>query len=168
MTDNSVGAARPDLWAGGAFVTLGGAFALGALQYDIGTAFRMGPGYVPLTLGCLLAGLGAIVLAQGGLLALGRRAVDQESPEPAERPGPVPWRRGALLVAAVVAFGLTVDKLGIGLATFVTTFLAALSGHRNTPLRALVLAAGLTVLCLVVFVGVLQLRLPLLGTWFGG
>jgi len=34
--------------------------------------------------------------------------------------------------------------------------------------RALVTAAGLTVLCLLVFVSLLQLRLPLLGTWLGG
>ena len=68
----------------------------------------------------------------------------------------------------MVFFGLTVDGLGIAVATFATTFLAALAGHRNTPLKALVIAAGLTVLCLLIFVAGLQLSLPLLGAWLGG
>lgn len=175
MTDTGTGtdtgarrAARADICAGGAFVALGGGFAIGALQYDVGTAFQMGPGYVPLTLGCVLAGLGALILGHGVLVALGHRTVDQEVVDAGDEQGPVPWRRGALLVAAVVVFGLTVDGLGIGVATFVTTFLAAVSGHRNTPLKALVVAAGLTGLCLVIFVVLLQLELPLLGEWLGG
>jgi Tripartite tricarboxylate transporter TctB family len=167
MTDTGTRAARSDLWAGSVFVALGAAFALGALQYDVGTAFRMGPGYVPLTLGCVLVGLGLLVLGQGVLITLGRRTSAQGGLDPDGQQGPVPWRRGALLVAAVIVFGLTVDGLGIGVATFVTAFLAALSGHRNTPLKALMLASALTVLCLVMFVGLLQLRLPLLGEWLG-
>lgn len=171
MTDTDTGArhaARADLCAGGAFVALGGAFAIGALTYDLGTALRMGPGYVPLTLGCALAALGALVLGHGVLVALGHRTVEQESLAPEDEAGPVPWHRGGLLVAAVVVFGFTVDGLGIGVAIFVAAFLAALAGHRNSALKALVVAAGLTVLCLVVFVALLQLRLPLLGEWLGG
>jgi Tripartite tricarboxylate transporter TctB family len=170
-TDHDAGArraARADLCAGGAFVALGGGFALGALQYDLGTAFQMGPGYVPLTLGCVLAGLGALIFGHGVLVALGHRTVEQQEVDLDDSQGPVPWRRGGLLVAAVVVFGLTVDGLGIGVATFVTAFLAALAGHRNTPLRALVVAAALTVLCMVIFVALLQLQLPLLGDWLGG
>ena len=171
MTDTDTGArraARADLCAGGTFVALGGGFAIGALQYDLGTAFQMGPGYVPLTLGCVLAGLGALVLGHGVLVALGHRTVEQEALDAGDERGPVPWRRGGLLVAAVVVFGLTIDGLGIAVTTFVTAFLAALAGHRNTPLKALVIAAGLTVLCLVIFVAALQLELPLLGEWLGG
>src|SRR5687767_8889366 len=76
MTDTDAGArraARADICAGGTFVALGGGFAIGALQYDLGTAFQMGPGYVPLTLGCVLAGLGALILGHGVLVALGHR-----------------------------------------------------------------------------------------------
>jgi Tripartite tricarboxylate transporter TctB family len=170
-TDSDAGArraARADICAGGTFVALGGGFAIGALQYDLGTAFQMGPGYVPLTLGCVLAGLGALILGHGVLVALGYRTVELETRDFEDEQGPVPWRRGALLVAAVVVFGLMIDGLGIGVVTFVTTFLAALSGHRNSPLKALVIAAGLTVLCLVIFVALLQLELPLLGEWLGG
>jgi len=175
MTDPGTGtdtgarrAARADLCAGGTFIALGGGFAIGALQYDLGTAFQMGPGYVPLALGLTLAALGALILGHGVLLALGHRTAEHETLVREEQAGPVPWRRGGLLVAGVVIFGLTVDGLGIAFATFATTFLAALSGHRNTPLKALVIAAGLTVLCLLIFVVGLQLSLPLLGSWLGG
>ncbi|MGH3335186.1 MAG: tripartite tricarboxylate transporter TctB family protein, partial [Nocardioides sp.] len=115
-TDTDTGArraARADLCAGGTFIALGGGFAIGALQYDLGTAFQMGPGYVPLTLGCVLAGLGALIFGHGVLVARGHRIVELETLDPDEEQGPVPWRRGGLLVAAVVVFGLTIDGLGI-------------------------------------------------------
>jgi hypothetical protein len=80
----------------------------------------------------------------------------------------VPWFRGALLIASVVVFGLTVQGLGLAVSLFVTTYLAAIAGHRNGPLKAAVVAAGLTVLSLVIFVGLLQLRLPIRGEWLGG
>ena len=173
-------AARADLCAGGAFVALGGAFAIGALGYDVGSALEMGPGYVPLVLGGVLAAFGVVVIAQGVVLARTARTAradpadrdrDDAVPHDAatgDESGPVPWRRGGLLVAAVIVFGLTVDGLGLGGSLFLTSFLAALAGHRNTPVKALLVAAGLTVFCLVVFVAVLQLRLPLLGEWLGG
>ena len=37
-----------DLLAGLIFVSIGLAFAYAALSYDLGTAFRMGPGYFPI------------------------------------------------------------------------------------------------------------------------
>ena len=49
-----------------------------------------------------------------------------------------------------------------------TTFIAAMAGHGTSPLKAALTAAGITALCLVVFVALLQLRLPLLGDWLGG
>lgn len=153
----------PDLLAGGVFALLGLAFAIGGARYDVGSALRMGPGYVPLLLGGILTVLGLVIVA---LAFLGgdeqaRALADQER-------RPVPWLPGALLLAGVLFFGATVRGLGLAPALFVTTFLAALAGHNTGVVRALVTAAGLTVLCLVVFVSLLQLRLPLLGIWLGG
>ena len=192
-------ASRDDLLAGGVFVALGVAFAVGATRYDLGSALNMGPGYVPLALGLVLAVLGLVIGAQGLAAARGSAGPHQPSPAgdaasgdarldatppadadrappdadrtppdalPAEEPrGPVPWGRGALLVAAVLAFGLTVRGLGLVPALFLAAFLAALAGPRTGPVRAALVAAGLTAVCVLVFVAVLQLRLPLLGTW---
>ena len=45
--------------AGGTFIALGLAFAVGGSAYDMGSALKMGPGYVPVVLGGILALLGA-------------------------------------------------------------------------------------------------------------
>ena len=37
-----------------------------------------------------------------------------------------------------------------------------------TAVKALVISVGLTVLSLGIFIGLLQLRLPLFGDWLGG
>ena len=152
-----------DLLAGGLFVLLGLAFALGGARYDVGSALRMGPGYVPLVLGGILTFLGLVIVAEAfvGGDQHARELADQER-------RPIPWLPMALLVAGVLFFGATVRGLGLAPALLVTTFLAALAGQRTGVVRALVTAAGLTVLCLIVFVSLLQLRLPLLGAWLGG
>src|SRR5918992_2700391 len=89
-----------DLLAGGTFLALGAGFALGSLRYDIGSALRMGTGYVPLVLGVALAALGLTIIVQG-VLARARPASGEPAPEehPGPERGPVPWLRGALLVA---------------------------------------------------------------------
>jgi putative tricarboxylic transport membrane protein len=168
MSDR-VGSARrtrpyvPDLLAGGVFVALGLAFAVGGSRYDLGSALRMGSGYVPLLLGGILTFLGLLIGAQAffGGDEHARKLADEER-------GPIPWWRGALLVAGVMFFGVTVRGLGLAPALFVTTFLAALAGYRTGVVRALVTATGITALCLLVFVAVLQLRLALFGPWLGG
>ena len=151
---------RPDLLAGSAFIVLGLAFAVGGSRYDVGSALRMGSGYVPLALGSILTVLGLLVVAmafRGGDPAI--RDVER---------APVPWRRGGLLVAAILFFGFFVSGLGLGPTLFVTTFIAALAGHGTSVLKAALTAAGITALCLVVFVVLLQLRLSVLGEWLGG
>jgi hypothetical protein len=154
------GPSLPDLMAGATFVAFGLAFAIGGSQYDVGTALRMGSGYVPIALGGLLTFLGLVIVVASF------RGVDPTVAN-ADR-GPIPWQRMALLVGAIMFFGFTVGGLGLGPSLLVTTFLAALAGHGTRPGRAAVIAIGLTALCLGVFVFALQLRLPILGDWLGG
>ena len=156
----SSGPSRPDLLAGATFVVLGLAFAIGGSRYDVGSALKMGSGYVPLGLGGLLAVLGLVIVVASF------RGVDPTVAH-ADR-GPVPWKRMGLLLASVLFFGFAVRGLGLGPTLFVTTFIAALAGDGTTVRRALVIAIGLTALCLGIFVGLLQLRLPILGEWTGG
>jgi len=145
--------AFPDIAAGAIFVGFGLAFALQSLTYDVGTPFRMGPGFFPLLLGGVLTILGAIIVASGfnaereGLI------------------GAVPWRGLLLISVALLFFGLTVRGLGVVPSLFVTTSLAGLASVRVRPLTAIVIAAGLTATSVVVFIVALQLRLPLFGPW---
>jgi hypothetical protein len=148
--------------AGALFVVMGLGFAIGALGYDLGTAFKMGPGYVPLVLGAVLALLGASLVGTG----LIRR--DRPEDEAVVAPGDVPWRAIVLITAAVLIFGAGIEPLGIVPILLVTTFVAAIADRRTTLRDAALITVGLTVLCVLVFVVLLQLRLPLLGPWLGG
>lgn len=142
-----------DVLAGAMFIVFGLAFAFGALDYAIGTPLNMGPGYMPLALGLVLAGLGVLVAIEGVLVG---------SDEPI---GGVSWRALILVTAALMFFGLTVRGLGVGGALLGTSFLAALARRATSPLEALAIAAGLTVISVVIFIVLLQLRLPLVGPW---
>ena len=148
--------ARKDLLAGGTFAAFGLAFAITSSTYEVGSPLRMGPGYFPLVLGSLLVLLGILTAVKGLVAGEGGDI------------GPVPWTSAALLVAAILFFGSTVQGLGLVPALLVTVLLSALAGHRTGVLPAAVIAGSLTVLCVLIFVIVLQLRLPLFGPWLGG
>ena len=145
--------ALKDLLAGGTFIALGVAFAAGSLTYDIGTPVRMGPGYVPLVLGVVLAGLGVLVIVKGFIAGEG------------EPIGEVDWRAVVLITAALQFFGITVRGLGVVGALFGASLLAALARSQTSIREALVIAVGLTALSVVIFIVALQLRLPLVGSW---
>ena len=144
-----------DILAGLIFVAFGLAFAITSLTYELGTPLRMGPGYFPLALGGILVLLGLLIMGKGLMSGSGAE----------ERLGSVPWRALILIVVAVLFFGLTVRGLGLVPATAVTALLTALASYRTGILAALAIAAGLTLLCMLIFVLALQLRLPLFGPW---
>ena len=144
-----------DILAGLIFVAFGLAFAITSLSYELGTPLRMGPGYFPLALGGILVLLGLLIMGKGLISGSGAE----------ERLGSVPWRALFLIVLAVLFFGLTVRGLGLVPATAVTALLTALASYRTGILAAVAIAAGLTVLCVLVFLVALQLRLPMFGPW---
>ena len=152
----------PDMLAGGTFIALGLAFAIGGRTYGMGSTLAIGPGFVPVVLGVILTILGAFITTAAF------RGGDPNDCEAADERGPVPWARGGMLVAGIVFFGATIEGLGLEPALLVTTFVAALACRGVSSLKALAISVGLTVLCLGIFVGLLQLRLPLLGDWLGG
>ena len=144
-----------DIVAGLIFVAFGLAFAAASLRYELGTPLRMGPGYFPLALGAMLVLLGLLIVGKGLIPVAGAEG----------QLGNVPWRALVLIVAAVLFFGLTVRGLGIVPATAVTALLTALASYRTGILAAVAIAAGLTVLCVLIFLLALQLRLPMFGPW---
>jgi uncharacterized protein YggT (Ycf19 family) len=143
----------PDVLAGGVFVLIGGAFAVGSLSYELGTPLRMGPGYFPLLVGAILAALGVAIVLKG--LVAGEVIAF----------GSIPWRAITAIVLAVLFFGFTVRRLGFVPTSAVTAFLTTLASSRVRLLTALVVAAGLTVASTLIFVVALQLRIPLWGSW---
>ena len=152
---NQVRQSPRDLLSGLVFVVLGLGFAFGALSYQVGTPARMGPGWFPLVLGGLLTVLGIAVIAKAFLAPEG------------EPIGNVPWRAIALIATGILFFGLTARGLGLVPAVFGAVFLSSFASERTRVLGALAIAAGLTVMCVLIFVVALQLRLPLIGIWLG-
>jgi hypothetical protein len=134
-------------------ISIGVAFGYGAWGYKMGTALQMGPGYFPFLLSVVLVGLGALAALQGFVKA---------SSEDLQL---VPWSSGLLLLSSVVFFGVTIRGLGLVLTLPVTVFLAALSSKQTGVRGALVIAAGLTVLCVAMFTYGLDVPIPLLGRW---
>lgn len=120
-----------DLLGGTFFVLVGLVFALGAPQYGLGSANRMGAGFFPLALGLLTVLLGAIMIVNGL-----RRA---------ERPEPVAIRSVIAVSASLSAFAILVNIAGLIPALAVAVGLAAL-GDRENHLRAILL---LIVFCCV-------------------
>ena len=149
----AVRAALKDLLAGAVFIVFGAAFAFGSLAYDIGSPLRMGPGYVPLALGILLAALGVAIVIKGFVAGEG------------EPIGVIEWRGVVLVTVGLLFFGLTVRGLGVAGALFGAVLLAALARTRTRPTTALAVAVGLTILSVLIFIVALQLRLPLVGPW---
>jgi hypothetical protein len=140
-----------DVLAGLVFVGFGLAFAIGALDYNIGTPVRMGPGFLPLGLGILLVGIGILVIVKGYIAGEG------------DEIGTVPWRAVVLILVSIVFFGLTVRPLGLVPSLFASTLLAGLAPKDSGIVMPLAIAVGLTVVSVLIFVVGLQLRLPLLG-----
>jgi hypothetical protein len=143
--------ALKDVLAGLVFIVFGLAFAAGATTYPIGTPVRMGPGFVPLALGMILAGLGVLIVIKGWIAGEGGEI------------GEIPWRAVILIVGSIVLFGITVRPLGLVPSLFASTLLAGLAPQRSGIVTPVLIAAALTLVSVLIFVVGLQLRLPLLG-----
>ena len=134
------------------FIGLGVAFGWQSFNLDLGTAFRMGPGYFPLVLSVILILLGAVILLRAGRV--------QNEPM-----GPIAWRGLLFILPAPIFFGLTVRGLGFVPSLFLTALIAAFASHKMKPLMALALSAGLTVFSVAVFNYGLGLPFQRFGPW---
>ncbi|MCY1665959.1 tripartite tricarboxylate transporter TctB family protein [Rhizobium sp. SL86] len=145
---------RTNALCGALFVGLGLFFALQSLDLELGTAFRMGPGYFPLVL-------------SGALILLGATIVVHAFKVEHEAIGTIAWRGLIFILPAPIFFGLTVRGLGFVPALFLAAFVASFASTRMTPLMAVVLSAGLTVFSLLVFTYGLGLPFRTFGPWLG-
>jgi hypothetical protein len=141
---------RPkDLLAGTIYILVGAITFLWSQKYPIGTATRMGAGYFPALLGLVLLALGILATAKGLL---------------SKEPDPLPEHKVSpliLMVAAVVSFGLLIERAGLVVATFVCLFFACFRRLRTNPVEVLLLFVGLTFFNVVVFVDFIGMQMPL-------
>ena len=114
----------------------------------------MGPGYFPLVLGGLLVLLGLAIVAEGYVRG-------REAPI-----GPIPWRGADLPDSGRAGVWSFRAAAWIGASSFpYRAPRRAFSSERTSLLAALAMAAGLTIVCVLIFVEGLGMPVPLLGPW---
>lgn len=141
------------MFSGILFIGLGLGFFLIGLDYDFGTARRMGAGYFPMVLAATLVLLGVIVAIPG----FSRNGIGL---------GSTNWRGMILIPLATLTFALLVRPAGMLTASFVSVCLASVSTPHYKPLNVLLVAAAISVFSTLVFVVGLGLPIPIVGYWF--
>lgn len=141
-----------NLLAGGVFILFGLFFGVQSYGLDLGTTFKMGPGYFPLVLSVILVLLGGVIAVAA--LKAG-----------AEGLGSYAWRGMLFILPAPIFFGLTVRGLGFVPSIFLTTLIAALASLKMKLPAALLLALAVTVFSTLVFSYALGLPFRRFGPW---
>ena len=119
-----------------------------AMNYKLGTAVRMGPGYFPTWVGGIVALLG---------LALAISSLRVEGP----RLPRLQWRPTLFILGGSIAYGYLLKPLGLLLATILVVLISAAGGHEFRWRETLLLAVALALFSLGVFVYGLGLPFPL-------
>lgn len=138
---------RADLLGGLLLLSIGAGAIFIALGYPIGTAARMGAGYMPIVLGGALVGLG-LILVVGAFW----NTVPSEPPEPEdEARQAIPIRPLVVLPLAVVVFGLLLERVGLAVASVAAVMIAGAAYRPYRPLETAVLAVVLTAAAILLF-----------------
>jgi hypothetical protein len=144
-----------DFWSGVIFFAVGAAFAGLGRDYRMGTTMRMGAGYFPTVLGGLLALIGVALMVRTLF-----------------RPGPslgrLAYGKVALVTAANILFALLLRRLGLVLAIVLLVMVSAYASRRFRWPAGFALAIGLAIGSSIIFVWLLKLPIPIVGTWLGG
>ena len=144
-----------DFWAGIIYIAFGLTGAIVGRDYSVGTTNQMGPGYFPLALSMLLMGV--------GLICLFRTFTVKAPPLPAFRLKPA-----LLIIGALLLCGYLLPRAGLIFALTALMLIAASASDQFSSQwkKIILLIIGTTVFCVIVFVHLLGLSLPLFGTWF--
>lgn len=123
-------------------------FSLYAMNYDLGTARRMGPAYFPFGIGCLVVLFGIACLASA-----------------LRRVGAMPrieWRPFVTICAGVLAFALIIERFGLIPATVALVLVSALAEDKPRALNTIILAAALCFVGVGIFSWGLGIPMPVL------
>jgi len=144
-----------DFWTGLLYIFFGASAIIIAREYNMGTALRMGPAFFPTILGAVLAVIGAIAVI--------RSFIARGTPI-----GGFSFKGLVLVTLSVVVFGFLVRGAGLVVALPLLVIISAYASTRFRWRTTLIMAAGLTIFCALVFVKGLGIPLPIIGPWLGG
>ena len=139
---------NPDILAGAMFIGVGAAAMFISRDYPFGSALRMGPGYFPTVLGGVLIFFGLYCVFKG-----------LKMQEKVKRT----WSVRALLIlpASAYIFGVLMEYAGLVPALMVLSVTAAISSPEFKFWEQLILAVGLTIGSVALFIWGLGLPYPL-------
>jgi putative tricarboxylic transport membrane protein len=123
-------------------------------NYPVGTALRMGTGYVPRLLCWVLLALGAAVALQGVF-----GANEQVSEEGS------PWRALVFVSLSLIAFALTVERLGLAVGSAALIFVGAIASRHLRIVEVAVAALILVTMCVAIFIWGLALPISIWPEW---
>jgi hypothetical protein len=144
-----------DFWTGLLYIFFGSSAILIARDYGMGTAIKMGPAYFP----TILSGLLILI----GVISVIRSFIVTGIPI-----GAFAFKGLVLVTGSVVAFGFVVRGLGLAIALPLLIIVSAYGSPRFRWRPTLLMAAGLTIFCVFVFLKGLGIPLPIIGPWLGG
>lgn len=144
-----------DFWAGLVYIALGLTAMYVARDYEMGSATRMGPAYFPTLLGGLLALIGLASLLRSFLTD-------------GEAIGGLAFRAALLVCGGTVLFAVLLRGAGLVVSIVALVLVSSYASIRFRWSSAGLLALGLAVFCVLVFVRGLGVPLPLVGSWFTG
>ena len=133
--------------AGILFAAAGVVALVSGFGYEAGSAFRMGPGYFPR-------------LLSGGLILIGILTVLKGRRLDGWRLPSIPWRPLALILLAILVFGIVVEEAGLFIATAVTALIAGIAQPVLNWRRMTAVTVLLPIFCAVVFGYLLKLSIP--------
>jgi uncharacterized membrane protein YhdT len=145
---------KRDYYAGALMLVLGVGAAVTGTGYKIGTLARMGPGFMPVMLGIVLAFLGILIAGT----ALGSSEDDGKKFLP-DNPQ---WFGWLCILGGPVLFIVLGQYGGMIPAVFACVFVCALGDNTASYKSSLVLAAGVTVFGVLLFHYLLSIPFPLL------
>ena len=157
---------QKDFFAGLLYAVVGGAFAIGATNYNVGTGARMGPGYFPLLLGILLALIGLYIMFKAVVVPTAD----------GEKIGKWAWKPLFFIIAGNLMFGVLLSGLpnlgipGMGLivAIYGVTIVVSKAGGESNIKESLILATILSTISYLGFIKLLNLQFPVWPTFITG
>ena len=149
--------ARKDVLAGLLFIGVAGLGLWLSRNYPIGTALRMGTGYVPRLLCWVLLGLGVIVLVQG--------LRDAQVPRSRSSSQGSAWRPVIFVTASLVIFGLSIERLGLVVSILLLVGVGAVAARNLRTLETVAAALVLIALSWGIFILGLGLTIPVWPEW---
>ena len=146
-----------DFWAGILFLIIGTAFAWGATSYSLGRGGQPGPGSFPFALGVLIALLGLALVVKAARAGFTRPLVEAG----AGTGEATQWWTGLVVLLAVVLFGAALIPFGLVIAVTVLVLVAKPAVPGLAWGSAVLVAATLALCTSLLFVGLLNLPIPL-------